>query len=95
MHINLDKPIYDIDHESEVGQARKMIASALYKVQPRSQEGGEAYKQYRLAERIEQAEGEIELQAEEIAQIKDVIGRLYIPLIIGQLYDILEGKSEA
>lgn len=51
------------------------------------------YNRYKLAQRIAGAEGEVELSAEEVSMLKDLIGKAYAPLVVGQAFDLLEGKA--
>jgi len=52
----------------------------------------ERYQCFQLAERLKRAEGEVEFSAEEIVLIKKITGRNPNPLIIGRIWDALEGK---
>lgn len=53
----------------------------------------ERLKRGRLALRIEAADGTIELKAEEIALIKECIGKIFPPLVVVQTEDMLEHES--
>jgi len=54
--------------------------------------GEDKLKRYLLAQKIHASNGMIEIQSEEIALIKDLIGKSYAPLIVGQAWEALEGK---
>ena len=57
-------------------------------------EGGKArYERWQLAGKIIKADGLVELEAEEVTVIKERIGLMYGPIIIGPAYDLLEGKD--
>lgn len=49
---------------------------------------------YRIFQKIEKANKEIELTAEEITMIKQLIGESKPPLIVGQAWDMLEGITK-
>lgn len=52
--------------------------------------GESKYKAYCIYKKLELKE--IELTAEEISVIKKRVGEFYSPIIVGQAWDILEGK---
>jgi len=54
--------------------------------------GKDKAERYFLAQRVENSGKEFETTAEEISTIKDLIGKFYTPLIVGQAYEILENK---
>jgi hypothetical protein len=56
-------------------------------------EGAEKVKRYELALTIHKAEKEVELEVEEVALLKRLIGKMYLPLIVGQAFAYLEGKK--
>lgn len=47
-----------------------------------------------LATRIYANPSKIDLTVEEIAEIKKLIGKAYGPLVVGQAWEMLEGKSD-
>jgi hypothetical protein len=52
--------------------------------------GIEKHKRGKLAQRVYDAKGEIDLSTEDIAEIKKCLGKKYNPLIVCQVFDILE-----
>lgn len=40
------------------------------------------------------AGGSVDLKAEEVAMLKDLIGKLYQPLVVGRAYDLLDPPKE-
>jgi len=50
------------------------------------------WRKYELFRNVRDAKGEIELKAEEIVLIKECIGKLQSTLVMGQCWDLLEGK---
>ena len=49
-------------------------------------------KRFILAQKIFEG-GEINLEVEEIAEIKKIIGEIYPPLIVGRSWELLEGED--
>ncbi|MCW4050360.1 MAG: hypothetical protein NWE89_11565 [Candidatus Bathyarchaeota archaeon] len=101
MKITLDDHNYtDFDGEEipdEKGQPinlRKIITRALLTLhQSERANGVESYKRCKLAERVYEADKELEIESEDITLIKRLIGELFAPIIVGQAYDALEGKT--
>lgn len=75
----------------EAATAKAVIVDALLAERPQ-QSGTDKMKSYELAERIHLTpDGElIELSVEDLTLIKDVVGLIYRPLIVGQVYRIIE-----
>lgn len=69
------------------------IVNALLAPMQKEEAGTIKIKKYELAKRIYQND-EIDLTAEEITLIKARVGEVYPPLLVGQMNEILEGKSE-
>jgi len=55
-------------------------------------DGVEKLIRFALAQRIQQSTGEIEVKAEEIAKIKELVGKFMPTLIAGSVWKILEDK---
>ena len=56
--------------------------------------GIEKFKRYNLALKIDGSKGEVDITAEEIALIKELIGKGYTVAAVGQAYNLLElGKA--
>ena len=51
-------------------------------------------KRYELAKKIYKSSGLIDLQSEEITLLKELIGKLYPPLTVGQAFEILDPHSD-
>ncbi len=59
-------------------------------------EGGKVrYERWQLAKKIIKANGIAELSSEEIVTMKERIGKMYGPAIVGPVYDLLEKKEDA
>ena len=53
-------------------------------------DGSKKYAQYELAGKVKKGG---ELKTEEVALIKELIGKMYPPVIVGASWDLLEGKK--
>jgi len=53
--------------------------------------GEDKYKRGKLAERVYNG-GVVDLEAKEIELIKELVGKAYSPIIVGQAWDMLEGR---
>ena len=51
--------------------------------------GEEKARRYQLALRIH-AGGEVEVKSDELALLKTLVGRAYLPLVVGQVYAFLD-----
>ncbi len=60
----------------------------------RNIDGNEKAKRFELAMRI-YTEKEVDLDIDELKMIKDLIGKTYGPLVVGQAYRILDPKPKA
>ena len=58
-------------------------------VRDENPDGAEKALRYALAMRIHQND-EVELSVEERAKLKDLVGKVYGPLIVGQVWEMLE-----
>ena len=56
--------------------------------------GVKKLEKYQLAQKVYNADGEVELSAEEITSIKKQVGEVFPPIIVGQVFNLLEGKGE-
>ncbi len=52
--------------------------------------GDEKLRRFKLAEAVYKG-GDIELKIEDMSLIKDLVGKAYSALIVGQVYQVLEG----
>jgi len=57
---------------------------------PDPMDGNEKARRYFLAIEIHKTKNQIELSVDDVKLIKDEIGRVYPPLIVGQAYEILD-----
>jgi len=59
-------------------------------------DGAEKYKRFKLAQRLENNQNSvIGLNAEEVTLIKKLLGMAFTTLIVGQVYDLLEGNTKS
>jgi len=77
----------DIGGDLTLGGAAKQ---ALL-VSEEGQKGEDKYNNYCLATKVADG-GEVTLKSEEISKIKKAIGKFMYPIVVGQSWDILEGK---
>ena len=95
MKINFNQPIKNITGEDIKDLTLKSISvEALLATFPDEQSlsGEEKAKRYVLATRIYANPEGLEWTVEEVAKVKGLIGKGYGPLIVGQAWDMLEGK---
>ena len=53
--------------------------------------GAEKMKRFLLARRIYDAEGDLDITVEEASLIKDLVGSTFAPIVVGRVYELLEG----
>jgi len=64
-------------------------------LQPEKEDSGiQKMEAYELFVKIRDCQTDIELTAEEVVKIKKKIGLIYMPLILGQAFTMLEGKTK-
>ena len=54
--------------------------------------GEDKVKRFKLAQQINDADGDVEVTAEQVSLLKSLIAKGYTPLVVGQAYEILEGE---
>ena len=96
MKINFNQPIKNIQGEEIKDLTLKTVSvEALLATfsDEQSLSGEEKAKRYVLATRIYTNPEELGLTVEEVAKIKQLIGKGYGPLVVGQVWEMLEGKK--
>lgn len=69
---------------------RRILVNALMATPPgKQQTGSEKIRQYVLAQDISTTD-ELELEAEDIVLLKQLVGELYGPLVVGQVWGMLD-----
>jgi len=104
--VNVDLQLIDLDDElievptgkedpkTEPLLLKNILINALITEQPNSGiAGNEKFERYNLARTIKQGH-DIELTAENIALLKDLVAKNYTPLVVGDVWNILEGKRK-
>lgn len=96
MRIDFSAPIRDLDgnpieNDKKPFTLKAASINALLIVNPNEQQTGEEkVKAFSLAMRINDAKGPVELTVEEVAKLKDIIGKSYGPIVVGRAYTLLE-----
>lgn len=96
MKKNFDFPLLDmkdrpvIDPDGVTITAESLVVNALLADFPEEKASGpEKARRFKLAVKISSG-GEVDLKAEDVADIKKVVGQAYAPLAVGRLYDMLD-----
>ena len=103
MKINFEQVLVDLkgenikdgrDGQGEILKLKTVcVNSLLSDFQDERSTGEEKVERYELAKKIH-AGGEIDLKTEKIAMLKQRVGKLYLPIVVGQVYEMLEGKKK-
>jgi len=97
MKINFNQAIKNIKGEVVKDLTLKSVSvEALLATfeDERSLSGEEKVKRFVLATRIESNSNDMDFKVEDVAKIKQLIGKGYGPLVVGQAWEMLEGKLE-
>lgn len=100
MKIHVERTLKTIDGEDlkredgAILSVREVMLNSLLSPFPdeRNLSGEDKVKRYSIAMRIHK-ESEPDLNVEELTLIKQLVGKLYFPLIVGQMWEILEGHG--
>ncbi len=83
----------DTDDKGELVDAMFSVCVTNALLAPKKDDSGQKkYDKYELARKFNQG-GEIEITTDEAKVIKDEVGRVFPPAIVGSVYDIIEGKN--
>lgn len=87
---NLDgKPVKSDDKDLTV---RKVCQMALLNPSGDDKANGKrSFDKFRLAQKLHDSKGEVELEAEDVTLIKELVGKSYVPLVVGRVYETFEG----
>lgn len=91
--VTLDgQPMQDnVDGKAVDATVEQVIVNAV--LAPVQKESGiEKVKKFNLAQRVYKSD-EVELTAEEVSLIKACIGENFAPIVVGQVWNLLEGKE--
>jgi len=97
MKINFNQTIKNIKGEVVKDLTLKSVSiEALLATfeDERSLSGEEKVKRFVLATRIESNSNDMDFKVEDVAKIKQLIGKGYGPLVVGQAWEMLDGKLE-
>lgn len=70
------------------------VDALLAQIPDEKMDGKESFERFNLANRIHGASEPVDIAAEDIAKIKACTGKLYLPLIVGQVWNKLEQRLE-
>jgi hypothetical protein len=72
----------------------EVVANALVnQFKDETPTGQEKVKRWALALRIHNAKGDVELTADDVKLIKDLVAKAYGPIVVGQVWSILDPAS--
>ena len=77
-------------------EVKALVVSALTVLDQKEADlaGDERYQLYKLALKISDCKDDtINLTSDEIVIIKRRVGKMYMPLIVGRVFDVLEGED--
>lgn len=95
---DLTAPILSLDGEP-VKQGDKeltmheVVTTALLMGDPQNKDGAAKAKRFFVAQAVHANPAEVELSAEQMADIKKLVGESYGPLVVGQVYRALDGDA--
>jgi hypothetical protein len=98
MKINFDAPLLTlagdviIDENQRPFRLADAAVNALLGTESQETPATEKVKRFNLARAIQEG-GEIELDIEDLAIVKMLIGKAFAPLVVGQAFELLEGRE--
>lgn len=101
MEIDFGQKLKDLDGvEMKDGKgvdytlSKVCVEALLSQGDPQAKIGGpEKMKRYSLAQKIHNGKNPIRVDAEDITLLKKLIGEIFLPLAVGQAYEMLEGAK--
>lgn len=101
MKIDVNRELKELDgtvlenEKKELLTVKKVIVNALLANMPNETVSGEdKLKRFELSQRVHKADGLVDIKAEEATMIKDLVGKVFATLVVGQFFQIIEGKAE-
>ncbi len=102
MHINFTRALLTLqgdtlrDEQGKPISLRDVSQNALLGSYPDEENlpGTKKAERWRLAQRLDKGTT-VRLTAEEVSLLKDLIGKAYAPLVVGQAYEMLEGDVDS
>lgn len=101
MRRNFDKVILGLDNQPLYHEAKVLtlagaaINALLANYDGENVSGTQKHERMKLALAINDKPTEVDLTAEQLAKLKELIGRAYTPLVVGRAYDLLEMEPRA
>lgn len=99
MKVNFNKEFKTLDGATVLNEEKPLslktvaVTALLTPAPEETISGEEKAERYLLAESISKSNGSpISVKAEDVSLLKKLIGELYLPLIVGQAYRLLEGE---
>lgn len=83
-----------IDQKDKSLTLKKVCVDSLLLNTQDDTSGDEKAERYMLAMKIHEAKKEVDLESKDIVIIKELIGKNYGPLVVGQAHLMLEGKTK-
>lgn len=93
--INVTTPLSDLrgvemkENGDSVLVRDVIVSSVLYTEKDKHVSPTEKYALYKISRKTFDAESEVEYSNEEVEIIKDSVGLLYAPLVVGQVFELL------
>jgi hypothetical protein len=86
-------PVMDMDGKGNAVEATVKMALVNAVLSPvQTDKPMDKFRKDELARKIYNTDGEVELTAEEVVLLKDRVGESYAPIIVGQVWRLLENK---
>lgn len=85
-------PIKDGDKQATLTTVALTALLASYEDE-RALTGKEKAERYQLALKINKRPAEVDITAEQLTMLKSLIGKAFGPLVVGQVYDLLENDK--
>ncbi len=80
------------DNDGPISLAKMVIYCLTVMPVDERSEGHEKFKRYQIAQKIVANEKECELTHEEVTKIKELVGKIQTPAVVGFVYDYFEEK---
>jgi hypothetical protein len=98
MIVNFNEPITNLNGETledEGGEITlgRVASNALLASFPDEKDVSGETKAKRFKIAMKAQEGQVDVSVEDVAEIKKLVGKAYGPLVVGRVYDILEGAK--
>lgn len=99
MKIDVSKTLMSIKKEvlkvgAEPATLKWAVVEALLATYPNENiNGQEKMARFRLAQRVEIADKDLDMSVEDVAKVKELIGKYFAPPVVGPCYDLLERNA--